>query len=54
MLFFFTGKWSYNMSKKACKKKNFEDKKKPKFKCKKCGAQVKKKKKVCNPEKVLT
>ena len=40
------------MGKAACKKKNFEDKKNSKFKCKKCGAEVKKKDKVCKPKKM--
>ena len=41
------------MSKKACKKKNFEDKQDPKYQCKKCGAKVKKEKKVCKPKRIL-
>lgn len=40
------------MSKKACKKKDFEDKKDPLFACKKCGAKVKKEEKVCKPHKI--
>ena len=40
------------MSKKACDKKGFEDKNSPKYSCKKCGAKVKKKDKVCKPEKI--
>ncbi len=40
------------MSKKACKKKDFEDKENPKYKCKKCGAKVKKEDKVCKPKKI--
>jgi len=40
------------MGKKACKKKNFEDKEKPVYECKKCGAKVKKEVKVCKPKKI--
>lgn len=40
------------MSKKACKKKDFEDKESPKYSCKKCGAKVNKKDKVCKPDKI--
>lgn len=40
------------MSKKACKKKDFEDKVDAKYECKKCGAKVKKKDKACKPQKV--
>ena len=40
------------MSKKACKTKEFEDKKEPKFVCAKCGAKVKKEEKVCKPLKI--
>ena len=40
------------MSKKACKKKDFEDKDHSKYACKKCGAKVKKKEKVCKPKKI--
>jgi len=40
------------MGKKACKKKNFEDKEGAEYKCKKCGAGVKKKEKVCKPKKL--
>lgn len=40
------------MSKKACKTKDFEDKKEAKYECKKCGARVKKEEKVCKPKKV--
>jgi len=40
------------MSKTACKKKNFKDKENPKFQCKKCGALVKKKDKVCKSKKI--
>lgn len=40
------------MSKKACKKKDFEDKNDPRFECKKCGAKVKKEDKVCKPKKI--
>ncbi len=39
------------MSKKACKKKNFEDKNNSDYQCKKCGAKVNKEKKVCKPKK---
>ena len=40
------------MSKKACKKKDFQDKEEPKFECKKCGAKVYKEEKVCKPKKI--
>jgi len=40
------------MSKKACKKKDFEDKNDPHFECKKCGAKVKREDKVCKPRKI--
>jgi len=40
------------MSKKACKTKDFENKKEAKYECKKCGAQVKKEEKVCKPKKI--
>ncbi len=40
------------MSKKACKKKDFEDKNDPRFECKKCGAKVKKEDRVCKPKKI--
>lgn len=40
------------MGKKACKKKNFTDKEKPKYECKKCGAKVKKEDGVCKPHKI--
>lgn len=40
------------MSKKACKKKDFEDKENAKYECKKCGAQVRNDDKVCKPEKL--
>lgn len=40
------------MGKTACKKKNFEDKENPKFRCKKCGALVRKEEKVCKPVKI--
>ncbi|WP_394706624.1 hypothetical protein [uncultured Draconibacterium sp.] len=40
------------MSKKACKKKGFQDKKEAKFSCKKCGAKVRKEEKVCKPKKL--
>lgn len=42
------------MSKKACKKKDFSQKKAPKFECKKCGAKVNKKDKVCKPLKLVS
>lgn len=40
------------MSKKACKKKDFQHKTDARFQCKKCGARVKKKSKVCKPQKI--
>ncbi len=40
------------MSKKACKKKDFEDKTTAKYECKKCGARVNKEEKACNPKKI--
>ena len=40
------------MGKKACKKKNFEDKKDAKYECKKCSAKVLNEDKVCKPEKL--
>ena len=40
------------MGKKACKKKDFENKEKPKYACKKCGAMVKKEDNVCKPQKI--
>lgn len=40
------------MGKKACKKKNFEEKPDARYLCKKCGAKVKKEEKVCKPEKL--
>lgn len=40
------------MGKKACKKKDFEDKQNAKYECKKCGAKVKNEDKVCKPEKL--
>jgi hypothetical protein len=40
------------MSKKACKKKSFEDKEAAKYECKKCGAKVNREEKVCKPEKL--
>lgn len=40
------------MSKKACKKKNFENKEKAKYECSKCGAEVKKKSKVCKASRI--
>jgi DNA-directed RNA polymerase subunit RPC12/RpoP len=40
------------MSKKACKKKGFEDSKNAKYECKKCGSKVRKNDKVCKPEKL--
>jgi len=40
------------MGKKACKKKDFVDKENSVYECKKCGAGVKKKEKVCKPKKI--
>ena len=40
------------MSKKACKKKTFENKENAKYICKKCGAKVNKEKKVCKPRRL--
>lgn len=40
------------MSKKACKKKDFKSSENPKYECKKCGAAVSKKEKVCKAKKV--
>jgi len=40
------------MVKKACEKKDFEDKDNPKFECKKCGAKVRKEEKICKPQKL--
>ena len=40
------------MSKKACKKKDFEDKMPANYECKKCGAKVNKEEKVCKPKKL--
>jgi hypothetical protein len=40
------------MSKKACKKKDFEDKEDAKYECKKCGAKVNKEEKVCKSQKL--
>ena len=40
------------MSKKACKKKDFEDKNDPRFECKKCGAKVKKKTGFVSPKRL--
>jgi rRNA maturation endonuclease Nob1 len=40
------------MTKTACKKKEFKDKANPKYECKRCGARVKKKEKVCKPKKM--
>jgi DNA-directed RNA polymerase subunit RPC12/RpoP len=40
------------MSKTACKKKNFSDKKNPGYECKRCGALVRKEEKVCKPRKI--
>ncbi len=39
------------MSKKACKKKDFENHPHPEFECKKCGSRVNKEEKVCHPRK---
>ena len=41
------------MAKKACKKDDYQDKPDAKFECKKCGAKVKKKDKVCKPKKMV-
>ena len=40
------------MGKKACKKKEFEDKENAKYRCKKCDAKVVKEEKVCKPQKL--
>jgi hypothetical protein len=40
------------MSKKACKKKGFEDKENAKYECKKCGAKVTKEEKICKAKKI--
>lgn len=40
------------MGKVVCKKKNFVDKENAKYICKKCGARVKKKEKVCKAKKI--
>jgi len=40
------------MGKTACNKKDFTDKKNPKYQCKKCGALVNKEEKVCKPQKI--
>ena len=40
------------MGKVACKTKDFKDKEKSKYECKKCGAKVKKEEKVCKPRKI--
>ena len=42
------------MGKKACKKENFDDKENPKYGCEKCGAEVKKKEKVCKAKKIIS
>jgi ubiquitin len=40
------------MGKTACKEKDFEEAKEPKYVCKKCGAKVKKEKQACKPRKI--
>lgn len=40
------------MSKKACKKKEFKNKKDAGYECEKCGAKVNRKEKVCKPKKI--
>lgn len=40
------------MSKKACKKKGFENKENAKYECKKCGARVNKEEKVCKAKRI--
>jgi len=40
------------MSKMMCKSKKEKENKNPKYRCKKCDALVKEKKKVCKPEKI--
>jgi len=40
------------MGKKACKKKDFEDKVDAIYECKKCGAKVKNEEKICKPQKL--
>jgi len=40
------------MSKKACKKKGFEDRENAKYECKKCGAKVRKEGKICKSKKI--
>ena len=42
------------MSKKACKKKKFQNKDNPKYCCKKCGAKVRKPEKVCKPQVIIS
>jgi hypothetical protein len=38
--------------KMACDKKKFKDSENPSYECVKCGARVKKEKKVCKPSKI--
>lgn len=38
--------------KKACVIKDFKNVENPKYKCKKCGAKVDKREKICKPEKI--
>jgi hypothetical protein len=40
------------MGKKACKKKDFENKENAKYECKKCGAKVLNEEKVCKAVKI--
>lgn len=40
------------MSKTACKDKDFKLVEEPKYKCKKCGALVRKEKQACKPKKI--
>lgn len=40
------------MTKTACEKDDFKDKENPKYQCKRCGAKVNKKEKVCKPRKM--
>lgn len=40
------------MGKKACKKKDFEDKDEAIYECKKCGAKVNNEEKVCKAQKL--
>jgi hypothetical protein len=40
------------MTKKRCKKEDYEKPETPKYECKKCGRLSKKEEQVCKPEKV--